>query len=56
MWLTLDIGNSRIKGGLFEGDVLRHTFTMQSAPEASLTAYRHSLRYHLKGTRSYPLL
>lgn len=28
MWLTFDIGNSAIKGGAFEGNLLRHAFSL----------------------------
>ncbi len=50
MWLTLDIGNSTIKAGLFEGAQLKKWFTLQSDPEASVAAYRHTFRHHLHGT------
>lgn len=32
MWLTFDIGNSAIKGGVFEGDLLRHAFSLPHDP------------------------
>lgn len=47
MFLAVDIGNSRIKCGLFEGDTLVSTIDMRSDPTASVAAYRHSLRSRL---------
>ena len=32
MWLTFDIGNSAIKGGAFEGNLLRHAFSLPHEP------------------------
>lgn len=48
MWLTLDIGNTAVKGGLFDGDRLVRSFRLASRPDASVPAYRHSLRAHLQ--------
>lgn len=47
MDLILDIGNTGIKGGLFDGDRLIDDFRMETDPRASSTAYRHSLRPHV---------
>ena len=47
MFLALDIGNSRIKAGLFESGRLVDTFTMSNDQSASVAAYRHSLRGHV---------
>jgi type III pantothenate kinase len=47
--LALDIGNTAIKGGLFEGVDLRRTFRLETDPAASVPAYRHALRHHLDG-------
>ena len=32
MWLTFDIGNSAIKGGVFEGNLLHHAFSLPHDP------------------------
>jgi type III pantothenate kinase len=47
--LALDIGNTAIKGGLFNGTALRRTFRLATDPAASVPAYRHALRHHLDG-------
>lgn len=47
--LTLDIGNTAIKGGLFDGSALTRTFRMATDTVASVPAYRHALRHHLDG-------
>lgn len=47
--LTLDIGNTAIKGGLFDGPALDRTFRMATDAAASVPAYRHALRRHLDG-------
>ncbi len=47
MFLAIDIGNSKIKCGLFDGDDLVLTVEMRSDPTASVAAYRHSLRNRL---------
>lgn len=47
--LTLDIGNTAIKGGLFDGSALARTFRMATDATASVPAYRHALRHHLDG-------
>lgn len=47
MDLILDIGNTGIKGGLFDGDRLVEDFRLEADPRASSTAYRHSLRPHV---------
>lgn len=46
MWLVLDAGNSAVKGGLFEGETLRHTFridlegaNLDAPPTAALDAH-----------------
>ena len=33
MWLTLDLGNSKLKGGLFRGDEITRTFTVSYGTE-----------------------
>lgn len=47
--LTLDIGNTAVKGALFEGLTLLRTFRLATDPTASVPAYRHALRSHLAG-------
>ncbi len=47
--LALDIGNTAIKGGLFDGTALDRTFRIQTDAAASVPAYRHALRHHLGG-------
>lgn len=47
MFLAIDIGNSKIKCGLFDRDDLVLTVEMKSDPTASVAAYRHSLRSRL---------
>lgn len=47
--LALDVGNSAIKGGLFEGEALSRAFRLRTDPTASVAAYRHALRHHLGG-------
>jgi len=37
MWLVLDIGNSAVKGGFFEGEALQHPFRLP-LPDAETTA------------------
>ena len=32
MWLTLDIGNSALKGGLFDGEQIEHVFHVELSP------------------------
>ena len=49
MILTLDIGNTAVKGGLFDGPALVRTFRLASDASASVPAYRHALRHHLGG-------
>jgi type III pantothenate kinase len=51
MHLALDIGNSAMKGGLFEGDDLRHTFRLpyEGAPDAGQVA--RLLAGHLAGSK-----
>lgn len=49
MVLALDIGNTAIKGGLFDGTDLRRTFRLATDPAASVPAYRHALRHRLDG-------
>ncbi len=49
MTLTLDIGNTAVKGGLFDGPALVRTFRLASDAAASVPAYRHALRHHLDG-------
>ncbi len=49
VWLILDIGNSAVKGGLFENGLLTRTFRMESRPTASIPSYRHALRRHCEG-------
>jgi type III pantothenate kinase len=49
MILTLDIGNTAVKGGLFDGPDLVRTFRLASDASASVPAYRHALRHHLGG-------
>lgn len=49
--LALDIGNTAIKGGLFDGATLRRTFRLTTDPAASVPAYRHALRHHLDGVQ-----
>ncbi len=50
MILALDIGNTAVKGGLFDGSDLARTFRLTTDPTASVPAYRHALRSHLDGT------
>lgn len=45
--LAIDIGNSRIKCALFDGEVIDHTFEMASDRMASGASFRHSMRAHL---------
>lgn len=47
MTLALDIGNTAVKGGLFDGDALVRTFRFATDATASVPAYRHALRHHL---------
>ena len=47
MWLTLDIGNSAVKGGFFDGPALEHAFRLPTS-DAS-TAWQNALRRHLDG-------
>jgi len=47
VFLAIDIGNSKIKCGLFDGHDLTLTVEMRSDPTASVAAYRHSLRSRL---------
>ena len=49
MHLALDIGNTAVKGGLFDGAALCRTFRLATDPVASVPAYRHALRHHLDG-------
>lgn len=49
MILALDIGNTAVKGGLFDGTALVRTFRFATDPAASVPAYRHALRHHLGG-------
>lgn len=49
MTLALDIGNTAVKGGLFDGAELIRTFRFETDPTASVPAYRHALRHHLGG-------
>ena len=49
MTLALDIGNTAVKGGLFDGRDLVRTFRFATDPAASVPAYRHALRHHLDG-------
>lgn len=49
MILALDIGNTAVKGGLFDGAALSRTFRFATDPAASVPAYRHALRHHLAG-------
>ena len=48
MWLVLDIGNSAVKGGFFEGDQLKHPFRIswpgEDAPASLETAFEEQLR------------
>ncbi len=55
MILTLDIGNTAVKGGLFDGPDLVRTFRMATDAEASVPAYRHALRHHLGGVDVGPV-
>lgn len=50
MTLALDIGNTAVKGGLFDGPDLVRTFRFATDVTASVPAYRHALRHHLDGT------
>jgi type III pantothenate kinase len=48
MWLTLDIGNSAVKGALFDGAALRHVFhvdvrAVERNPDAAAEAWRQAL-------------
>jgi len=45
--LAIDIGNTRIKCALFDGEVIDHTFEMASDRMASGASFRHSLRANL---------
>ena len=49
MILALDIGNTAVKGGLFDGTALARPFRFATDPAASVPAYRHALRHHLDG-------
>ncbi|MEM1041368.1 MAG: type III pantothenate kinase [Bacteroidota bacterium] len=49
MILALDIGNTAVKGGLFDGAHLARTFRLATDPAASVPTYRHTLRRHLDG-------
>ncbi|MCS7082386.1 MAG: type III pantothenate kinase [Bacteroidetes bacterium] len=44
MWLTVDIGNSTVVGGLFEGYRLVHTFQRRTDASAPVSAYVDWLR------------
>lgn len=52
MTLALDIGNSAVKGGLFDGAVLVRTFQFETDPAASVPAYRHTLRHYLENAEA----
>lgn len=49
MTLALDIGNTAVKGGLFDDDDLVRTFRFETDAGASVPAYRHALRHRLGG-------
>ncbi|MEM6335643.1 MAG: type III pantothenate kinase [Bacteroidota bacterium] len=49
MFLALDIGNSSVKAGLFDGSELTGTFRLEADATASVPAYRYSLRSRLDG-------
>lgn len=49
MTLALDIGNTAVKGGLFDGPDLVRTFRFATDTTASVPTYRHALRHHLDG-------
>lgn len=49
MWLTLDIGNSAAKGGLYEGDTLQQVFHVELARADSTAAWEQALRRELDG-------
>ncbi len=49
MWLTLDIGNSSIKGGLFDGPQLRRTFRLMPQRDAGSDDIAVLLAPHLTG-------
>ena len=48
MWLVLDIGNSGAKGGLFSGEVLKHTFRLALPAEPSEAVWAEALRAALQ--------
>lgn len=54
MLLALDIGNSAVKGGFFEGDKLRRVFSVEptdgASPDASPDHWRDALAPHLADT------
>ena len=49
MWLTLDIGNSAVKGGLFDGSRLERSFRLPTADTAGAVAWQIALDQHLSG-------
>lgn len=54
MWLVLDIGNSMVKGGLFDGEALRHVFHLDALPaddpsEGATAAWMRALRHAMDG-------
>ncbi|QXD14303.1 type III pantothenate kinase [Rhodocaloribacter litoris] len=51
MWLALDIGNSSVKGGLFEGSGLVHTFRLDLTRRDPPEAWDAALRAALAGQR-----
>ncbi len=51
MWLTLDIGNSSAKGGLFDGPHLAHTFRLPLTRLDPEEAWDAALREELGGVR-----
>lgn len=49
MWLVLDIGNSAVKGGWFDGERLTRTFRLALQPQAPAEAWIAALHAELAG-------
>ena len=49
MWLTLDIGNSAVKGGVFEGDRLMDPFRIPLRREDGEGSWEAEVETHLRG-------
>ena len=49
MWLVLDIGNSALKGGFFEGDQLKHPFRISWPGEDTSASWETAFEEHLRG-------